>query len=233
MQRLSARSFLLAIGFCFLAPGVGVSAAPLDDDAHEQGFYAHPIEVFFGVSFLQGGDQRFSSENRDGLRKIESTDHDVEIIFSPLKRALEVYKRSNSACLVHMPGEVSAGELESVPVLINKYWVYVPMESSAETLQDVKLMGSVSAAQDRLTKEELEPFEWLFTFSWESVVDLIRKRRVDAVTLGASAIETVENATAGLRRLSENPFTEIALTVHCKDTPHNAAYLRQLGMQSR
>lgn len=187
-----------------------------------------PIELFFGVAFRQKGDQPLSSENRLAVSRIQGTEHAVDIRAIPLKRALKVYQGSDSACLLHMPQKLTADELVSRPVTVNHYWFYVPMDSIASSYADVSLVGTVFDAKNRLTADDMASFRWLFAVNWESVVHLVRKGRVDAVTLGASALETVKNADAGLRRLSPTPFISIPLAVHCKPTDRNAAFIASL-----
>ena len=188
------------------------------------------ITVYFGMPYRNGVAFSYTTENTRITNRVNAAGVDATVKPKPVARALRMYQRKTDACILFPPGEMVPGELESAPVGVYDFWLYTAEDSGFTSRNEVMRVGSLEGSQLYYEPSEFPTLTFMYSASWQGVVELIRKGRVDAVTLGAAALEGVPGAADGLRRLGDTPLKSIPIAVHCHNTPKNAAFIDKLNV---
>ena len=222
---LRARLWLaagLVLAASFLAEISAVPAAASDTETDT-------VRIIYGVGIGRTGSYQFSKPEQRSIALLQEADIAVQLDYIPFPRIQALYRGTPGACINFTRGPIADGELESAVFITHKYWIYTTANSVHQSIKSLRRVAILAGGQRYFDASAYPQIEWVKGVNWKAVVDQLFQNRVEAAVLGAKALEFFPGETTGLKRLHQEPFVVLPMSIHCKNTPKNASFIDALN----
>ncbi|WP_068303811.1 hypothetical protein [Kordiimonas lacus] len=145
----------------------------------------------------------------------------------PVRRAVTQYRSDPTGCSVGVTGRAQEGEVASAPMMLFKFWYYVLQGSPLTAPGDVQSAVTISGAELFSSFQDDDRVNWTLAPNYDSVVGMLRSKRVEAATLLEATLPDIEGAEA-FRKLEGSPAFAIHMSMVCKDTPRNRDFIEKV-----